>query len=314
MTPAQKNKFRNHEKYRFNKGYTFNIVDGTPVHHADVEGVEGLVTKNCRIHKISKGNGKFRIIYAPNFAYKEYLRKVNKDLQSQLLAEDPQGIMTAFRNNVNVVTNAKKHIGFKYTMKVDLFNFFDCVKSEMVSEYDVPSYCFINGVPRQGLPTSPMVASLAIVKIMYKLRDALFNADMGKISLTVYADDITVSFNTRTDYERIKEMVYFYIKEAKLKINYRKTKLLFGHKNNMRRIICGISVGAKDVRRSRETKMRVRTAIHKNEDPSMIAGLLQWESCKEPNPAKQVYREEYHQTFYETRTNSRGNQYRVKLR
>jgi hypothetical protein len=297
MTYKQK-KF-NHNKYRFNRGYVFDIVTGRGEIHPDYprELVEFDYSKSCKVHRLNKGNGKYRIIYAPNSYYKKQLRRINVELMTILDQKDKYDIFHAFRNQKNVVTNAKKHVGFKYTMKIDLFNFFDCVREDMVKEFNISSYCFINGCPRQGLPTSPMVASLALLAPANAIYEFLQTMS-GKTAMTVYADDITISFNNRSYFETIRDYVYEVIKAAGLKVNYRKTKLLFGHKNDMRRIICGISVGKTDIRRSRDTKNRIKKAIYDKENESVIAGLLQWEACREPNIHKQKYKMEKYLSIF----------------
>jgi len=92
------------------------------------------------------------------------------------------------------------------------------------------------------------------------------------------------------DYEEIKQIVYTEIRKTGLLINYRKTKLLFGHKPWMYRIICGISVGKTDIKRSRKSKIKLKNAVFKNKASNVIAGLIQWNSCKKPNTYNQEYK------------------------
>ncbi|MBO1996760.1 hypothetical protein J4714_12815 [Staphylococcus epidermidis] len=80
---------------------------------------------------------------------------------------------------------------------MDLENFFDSIKPSMVSKYineDVIEKCFIDGAPRQGLPTSPAISCLAFISCDNKIIESI-----GKISddikYTRYADDLCLSFN-----------------------------------------------------------------------------------------------------------------------
>jgi hypothetical protein len=191
------------------------------------------------------------------------------------------------------VTNALKHVGWKYSAKFDLQTFFDNVTDEMVD--DVPSYCFIKGRTRQGLPTSPVVASLAFVPTAYGIRDEIERTGI-EFSMTVYADDITVSFNNVEDFQKIREIVYKRVKSAGLKVNYRKTKLKYGHKKGMRRIICGVGVDETGIHPTRESKRKQSTAFHNGNVPRAV-GLMEWNSLKLPNAVQNAYRKEKNDKF-----------------
>lgn len=269
--------------YRFNENVEiddnlFLSVNGELVTIEELQ--KNIICKSCRIHKISKGNGEYRYVYAPNTKYKKLLQEQLPHIEEKLNALDTRNMFHAFRKNRNVVTNAKAHIGWKYSAKFDLKSFFDTVKKEHLPEDLQDDLLFIKGVTRQGLPTSPLVASIALLPHVYAIEDEL--RQKYDVRMTVYADDITVSFNDRTVFEDIKQIVYKHIKAAGFKINYRKTKLKFGHKPGMRRIICGIGVGSDKVYPTRDVKRKLRAMMHNGSDQIEIAGLLEWARCKPP--------------------------------
>jgi len=157
LTPKEKQK--NHNYWKFNEGFVFNILTGEGKPYSD--DAETEISKFCRIFRIDKGNGSYRLIYAPNYGYKNYLRKLLRLYERKLNILDTKDTFHAFRHNRNVITNAEKHVGFNYSAKFDLKDFFNHVTKEMVVDYAISGYCFIGDKLKQGLPTSPIVASLA---------------------------------------------------------------------------------------------------------------------------------------------------------
>jgi len=279
-------------RYRFNSDVTVDIENETcswkGQTYEDLLKVaallsEHVLSKAARIMKIDKGNGTFRYVYSANDLYKSILQDKLPYLEGLLNKADPRGMFHAFRSNKNAVTNARAHIGFGYSAKFDMKSFFDHVKPGMVND-KIPhliDLTFIDGAPRQGLPTSPLIASLAMQPIAYGVDDALKKIIKGKYAITCYADDLTISFHHRMQYEDIKELVYKHIKAADLQINYKKTALKFGHKKGMRRIICGIAVGKTNIYRTRATKHAIRKALYNSEN-SKALGLMEWARCKVP--------------------------------
>jgi len=264
-------------------GATHDITNKTPKQAAYLLTAT-VLCKACKVHRIDKGNGSYRYVYAPNTQYKHKLQSLLPNLEQILSLMDTRGMFHAFRSNYNAVTNAKAHIGYNYSAKFDMKNFFDQITRERFDNLSISSdildYCLLNGVTRQGLPTSPLLASIAFIEVAYQIDDAV-RTIASEARMTVYADDITISFNNRMDYEAIKQTVYHLLKESNFKINFKKTKLKFGHKPWMRRIICGVAVDHTQVYRTRKTKMQLRQAIHQ-QDITRTLGLIEWASCKEP--------------------------------
>lgn len=233
--------------------------------------------RRCQVFKIDKGNGSFRLIYSPNEKYKKYLKSLIPAFEKELDKMDTDNIFHAFRTGKNVVTNAMIHIGWKYSAKFDLKSFFDHVKQKMVPH--VNKKCFIGGITRQGLPTSPVIASMAFLPIAYNIKEQLSQFDCA---MSVYADDITVSFNNRSEFYKIRDIVYETVNTNGFKVNLSKTKLMFGHKKGMRRIICGVGVDETGIHPTRASRRRQETASNNGETAKMV-GLMEWNSLKVPN-------------------------------
>jgi len=237
--------------------------------------------KQYKIIKLPKGDGNFRTIYAPSKAYKEKLQSFLLDLQQKLHNEDEDYTIHAFMRGRGPVSNAQKHVGYAYTLSFDLKDFFDSVTVEMVKGYlseEERELCFIDGVARQGLPTSPLMANFAFLKVDALIKNAI--AEEGIYTVyTRYADDLIFSFNHEDFASTLTHIIKRIIKENGFVLNEKKTKLQSAKSG--RRIITGIGVGERAIYPSRKLKRRIRAAVHqKNREKAF--GLLSWAECKEP--------------------------------
>lgn len=110
-----------------------------------------------KISRIPKGNGKFRQIYVPSAEYRDALRALLPDLEQILDRLDVQRLNYAFQKGRNCVLHALQHVGFKYTLSMDLEDFLDSVQQRHLTGLIPAQYldkCLIDGNPKQGLPTS----------------------------------------------------------------------------------------------------------------------------------------------------------------
>ena len=90
--------------------------------------------KQYKTIKISKSDGRYRTVYAPNKAYKNRLTSYLPDLQQKLHNADTEGRIHGFMRGRSPVSNALKHVGYAYTRSLDLEDFFDCVIADMARE------------------------------------------------------------------------------------------------------------------------------------------------------------------------------------
>ena len=249
---------------------------------ADIKIVIAM-KKQYRIIKLPKGKGAYRTIYAPTKAYKEKLKSFLLDLQQKVHNLDKDFTIHGFMRGRSPVTNAQKHIGYEYTLSLDLKDFFSDVKLEMVEEYlneEERELCFIEGIARQGLPTSPLIANLAFIKLDTQIKDAL--SEEGAYTIyTRYADDMIFSFNHFELAETIENLVAKIVSTGGFRLNIKKRKLQ-GAKNG-RRIITGIAVGERRIYPTRRVKRQIRAALHQKKKAAAI-GLLSWSQCLEPRP------------------------------
>ena len=237
--------------------------------------------KQYKIIKLPKGDGKFRTIYAPSKAYKEKLKSFLLDLQQKVHDADEDKTIHGFLRGRGPSSNAHKHVGYEYTLSLDIKDFFDSVKVEMVAEFlsaEEQDLCFIDGIARQGLPTSPLIANLAFLKLDEKIKLAIEEEGVYTV-YTRYADDLIFSFNHKEFAQTLEGLVKKIITDGGFVLNSKKTKLQSA--KDGRRMITGIGVDERGIHPSRKLKRKIRAAVHqKNREKAF--GLLSWAECKEP--------------------------------
>lgn len=231
--------------------------------------------------QIPKGGGRFRLIYMPNFREKRALRAMLKDLERICRKIVPPGVVHGFMPGRSPVTNALFHAGFKFTVSMDLQDFFDSVTPEMmpadVTEF-LPGWerLFVDGAARQGLPTSPLVANIAAgCRFDWKLEMA---CRQRNVRYTRYADDLTFSFNDEALIAWVLGECRAVVEAAGFKINRRKTRVQSAARG--RRMITGVAVDT-DRHAPRRIKRRLRAALHQGK-ASVAEGLAEWAKMRLP--------------------------------
>lgn len=230
---------------------------------------------------ISKKNGKFRRIFSLYREQKSQLRELIPYLEKVLLHHDVHKVNYAFIRNRNCVEHAMQHIGYKYTVSMDLENFFESVNKDHVSKYlneDIMDQCFISGAPQQGLPTSPIIANLAFLDCDKGIIDALKKYNILSI-YTRYADDLVVSFDNKRDIGKVIFILSNIANKAGFKINKKKTKIQ--NINNGRIVITGVAIDNKGMHPTRKTLKKIRAAKYQNNKKSFL-GLTEWAKCNLP--------------------------------
>ena len=254
-----------------------------------------------------KKKGEFRLIYVPNKEEKELLERLLPYLHELCHKLCDHNVVHGFSLGKSPVTCAMRHIGYQFTLSHDLKNFFDEITVNHVKdiitelldniipppkitidnigrqvEYtrvseSVLSKLFIDGHCYQGLPTSPLVANLAAIKLDSDISNGLKNID-DKIVYTRYADDLTISFNDYKSLQSIKDIISKAVIDSNFTLNNGKTRLQtskYGYRN-----VTGISVGPDKIYLPRRFKRRMRALNHMVES-------------QKTNPNKQTKRDKY---------------------
>ena len=234
---------------------------------------------------IPKGNGKFRRICVPDASTKHRMRAAIPGLLSDGAALLANEHVQGFMPGRSPVTNALLHVGFEYSLCMDLSDFFDSVTVEHFVSCPPYRNCrqlLHNLRAAQGLPTSPILANIAAAN---GFDQRILGQLPGLGVYTRYADDITFSHDS-LDVVRLAQheiaqaaiACFFTINESKTHIQCATAG---------RRIITGVAVDRDGIYPTRATLRKLRAARH-NGNTAAARGLAEWAALKPPNLARVV--------------------------
>lgn len=213
-----------------------------------------------KIFKVRKKSGSYRTIYAPDKLTKARLRECLPALADQARLLDVHGVQHGFSVNRSVVTNALAHVDWDYSMTFDLSDFFDSVKPGMVG-FKTSHKCFVEGAARQGLPTSPTLANIAASPMDSEIVELNRHGRFGTLfAYTRYADDLSFSFNHPWIAFLLRKHVPEIAARHGFQVNAEKTHWMSARAG--RRTITGVAVDKDGVHPTRESKRRLRAALH----------------------------------------------------
>ena len=236
-----------------------------------------------KVFNIPKKKG-YRTIFAPNDELKTYQKKLVKPYEKYYLNciknTVIDNITHGFISGRNCVTAAEQHIGYQYTTMMDIKNFFDTVHRSMLPSFIAKDDRLFTkqGYCAQGFPTSPILCNIAMLPVIERIYNNL-SAITNDFVFTIYADDITVSYNDISCKKSIISIITSTLFTYGFLISYKKTRTRKQH-NGYRRIL-GINVSETEVRATRKIVRKLRAAIHQNNTDS-IRGLSEWMLNKKP--------------------------------
>lgn len=245
---------------------------------------EGGHPSHYRRVAIPKKGGGARLIYIPSPPYKRRLQQLLPALERlQGRVCNPE-VVHGFVPGRSPVTNAAAHVGSRFTVSMDIKDWFDSVTPAMLSGKVPPlilALVMIDGAPRQGLPTSPFVANIATADLDQAIIDAI-KASGHIIRYTRYADDLTFSTDDPSSVEWVRQNVPPLIEGYGLTLNHRKTRVQDGR--YVRRCVTGVSIREDGVLVApRRVRRRLRALAHlsaKRTDNRRIRnqahGLSEW--------------------------------------
>jgi hypothetical protein len=212
---------------------------------------------------VNKGAGRVRHIYVPDAAELRRDRERLPQLRAaaMILAPRAHGGVPGR----SPVTAAREHVGRRYTLTADLASCFDAIKPGCVpawargGAYGVPGGSLT--VAPQGLPSSPAVCDIALAPLDRAIAawcDARIGA--GRWSYTRYIDDLTVSADDLAALRDLRAALPGLAAHVGQSVAAHKVHLRGG--TGQRRVVVGLSVGAGDVRATRDTRRRLRAALH----------------------------------------------------
>lgn len=219
----------------------------------------GASTLFYRSFKIPKRKSGTRTIHTP-YPKLSYVQLWIKENILDLLPVSEHAY--AYIKGRSHIDNARKHIGSKELLKLDISNFFghidrdaihkvffDCGYSESIS-HALAGLCSYWGVLPQGAPTSPALSNLVLKNIDRELH---LIASNSSLIYTRYADDICIS--GRAIPADIYNKVIQVIEHSGFPINKEKTRIL---NSKSRKVITGLVVSETTVRVPKKSRRDYR--------------------------------------------------------
>lgn len=205
------------------------------------------IENNYATYRIPKRHGGYRTICEPS----ESLKKIQKRILTNYLYDlTPSLYVKSYIVGMNLLDNARVHVGKKLVVKMDIENFFDSV--DFLKVYNTVfgldkmprpagmllcNLCTLYGSLPQGAPTSAYISNLVLSDFDNRLGKYCASKN---IDYTRYSDDMTFS----GDNFDVKELIATVKKELKcehLTLNRKKTKTI---KNSRSQVVTGICVNA----------------------------------------------------------------------
>lgn len=244
-----------------------------------------------KIVQIKKKSGGTRTIYVQSPVEKHRYRAIGAALDRLLDQQPEAACLHGFRAGRSPVTNALAHVGFRFTLSMDLADFFDtvtpsliraagCWSSDNPSWNAYPEAACKDGAARQGLSSSPAAANLAGTTLDRKIMHALAkdtNLDEPPPGIyTRYADDLHISSDSLNLLKVMRLVIPEYARQCGFAVNEKKTRIQCQDFGN--RIICGVAVGKDGISAPRSTRRKLRAAQHQHPGTNKTRGLAEW--CK----------------------------------
>lgn len=178
------------------------------------------------------------------------------------------------------MTNALSHLGKQYVLKLDLADFFDSITIEHVRSRIPPEILIdvlLHGSPKQGLPSSPFVANVAMLDIDKSILSAI--RSIPAVTYSRYADDLTFGADDPDVFSVLSKRIQVILESKGLRVNSRKTRVqaLSGG----RIVITGIALSEVRAHPTRKTLRKLRAALHQDNKRS-AEGLSDWAKCSLP--------------------------------
>lgn len=211
--------------------------------------------------KIGKKTGGQRIIHAPIPPLKALQRKISQELQG---VYSPKSYVHGYVADRSIVTNAEKHTGQRWLLRVDVRDYFPSISFVrvrgmfMAKPFSMSKkvaivlarICVKDGFLPQGSPVSPVISNLIFSGIDRSIRKLALE---NRCHYTRYCDDIFISSNNMDFPPRIaikrhgspvelSESFVEIIEGGGFKINEEKVNLLG---IDSRQIVCGVVVNRK---------------------------------------------------------------------
>lgn len=222
---------------------------------------------------IGKKSGGQREISSPRF----FLKTTQYWIRSYILWHlNIHASCHAFLPGRSIISNAKKHLSKDFVANIDIENFFGSISrkavfsllrenniGEKLSNAIAQLTTYKNALP-QGAPTSPDISNA----ILFKFDEAIW-AYAGNLGLEYsrYADDITISGDSRKKIDHVVEKCRHLLESYGLRLNNKKTRIASKYASQR---VTGLVVNEK-IQPPRSFQRKVRAIFHKaNSKPELF--------------------------------------------
>ena len=237
--------------------------------------------------RIPKRTGGYRTVVSPSKLEKQQLRSLLPQLTATAVTGDLHNVQHGFTPTRSPVTNAAEHVGYKITLTWDLSDCFGHITTELVEQVaSIPDACYVDGVARQGLPTSPAVCNIALSGLDSRIMDLVsaVRAEGFRCTYTRYADDLTISCDSQRLADAFSGGIPKLCDDYGVPVSPGKTRVQYAKAG--RRHVTGIAVDDAGIHPTRAAKRRLRAARHQKSDSAI--GLAEWCKLKAPSPHRFV--------------------------
>lgn len=253
--------------------------------------------RKARVFQVSSGEGRYLVMEIPKkggvrrvYIPADYLKRRLKEIARNLAEAIDAGLhpgVHGFRPGRSVLTQARQHVGYAWTLSLDLKDCFDHVTYDAVHngwrvmakrvrnlKYLAPAkdsitYGFIEHAARQGLPTSPVYCNIALTPLDYAIA-----ARWPGVVYTRYADDLNFSANDRAVLEEIRRELPALVEAEGFEVHPKKWHLQWSRFG--RRVICGVAVDDKGIHPTRRQRRKLRAWQHRRPKSRRTRGLARW--------------------------------------
>lgn len=175
----------------------------------------------------------------------------------------------AFEKNKSIPVMANKHINKAVVLSIDLKDFFHSIKQKRLVEtfttlgigaapaLTLSELCTYKAFVPQGALTSPKIAN--IITALSFGPEVKTYCDSNNLTVTIYADDITVSSDDPTlNVSQVLGELIGVMRRHKFRVNHEKTKVM---RSTQRQYVCGVVVNKKSNLIKRE-RYKLRAIVH----------------------------------------------------
>ncbi len=223
-------------------------------------------SQHYSITRIRKKRGnEYRTILNPDMILRRYQHRILRKILDSFVVPD---YIHAFESGRSIPAMAAAHVHKGMVISLDIRKFFDSIHQDLILRFltehgigikaatTISELCTYKFYLPQGALTSPKLANLITAATfgppLYK-----YCSDAG-LTLTIYADDITVSSTSFIDVQTVIADITEIVERFGFKINTAKTKVM---PRKGRQYVCGTVVNDK-VNMLRKDRYELKAIVH----------------------------------------------------